>query len=66
MSTTQKIKEAFAEFEIEDSKFELKSNNTAGRRARGKLMEIIKLCKTRRDEIQAKKNSQDGSDTTGE
>lgn len=44
------------EFQLEDDKFE-GGNSAAGTRARKALMEIKRLCDTRRKEIQEKKNA---------
>ena len=53
--TIQQIKDAIAEWETEDSKFE-KGNNAAGTRARKALAGVAKLIKARRNEITATKN----------
>ena len=45
----------FEEYLDESSKFEEKGNKSAGTRARKALMEISKLCKERRKEIQESK-----------
>lgn len=44
------------QFQMEDDKFE-GGNNAAGTRARKALMEIKKMCDTRRKEIQESKNA---------
>jgi hypothetical protein len=41
----------------ENEKFAEKGNKAAGTRARKALMEVVKLCKDRRKEIQEAKNS---------
>lgn len=51
MSSTENIKEQFEIFLSENEKFE-SGNAIAGRRARKALMEIAKLAKQRRVEIQ--------------
>lgn len=53
--TGSQIAELITQFQEEDAKFE-GGNNAAGTRARKALMDIKKLCDTRRKEIQAKKN----------
>lgn len=45
------------EYMQENTKFSEKGNKAAGTRARKALMEITKLCKERRKEIQEEKNS---------
>lgn len=45
----------FEEYILENEKFTTKGNKAAGTRARKALMEITKLCKDRRKEIQAEK-----------
>lgn len=54
--TTNTMKEMFETFVAEDAKFE-GGNNAAGTRARKALMELTKLAKQRRTEIQATKNA---------
>lgn len=49
------LAELFDEYLGESAKFEEKGNKAAGTRARKALMEISKLCKTRRKEIQESK-----------
>jgi hypothetical protein len=55
-NTASQIAEAVQTFQAEDAKFE-GGNKAAGTRARKALMDIKKLCDTRRKEIQASKNS---------
>ena len=45
------------EYMQENQKFSEKGNKAAGTRARKALMEIAKICKDRRKEIQEEKNS---------
>ncbi len=52
MSSVNEIKEQFDTFLSEMAKFEEKGNKTAGTRARKALLEVGKLCKTVRGEIQ--------------
>ena len=52
-----KLKTLFAEYGEENEKFVASGNKAAGTRARKALMEISKLCKTRRGEIQESKNN---------
>ena len=52
-----KIKHEYNEFLIDHELFEAKGNKSAGTRARKALMNISKLCKEIRLEIQAKKNA---------
>ncbi len=54
-ATNAQIAQAFQTFQEEDAKFE-SGNKSAGTRARKALMDIKKLCDTRRKEIQAAKN----------
>ena len=51
MSTTEQIKAAYEAFIEENDKFVVKGNKAAAGRARKALMELAKLCKTRRAEI---------------
>jgi hypothetical protein len=55
--THLKIKALFEEYAEENEKFEEKGVKAASSRARKALSEITKLAKTRRAEIQDKKNS---------
>jgi len=57
MSTTEEMKTAFQTFVDEDAKFTEKGNAAAGTRARKALMELTKLAKARRTEIQTEKNA---------
>ncbi len=52
-----KLKALFDEYHRESDNFEINGVKAAATRARKALMEISKLCKTRRVEIQDKKNS---------
>ena len=52
MSSVNEIKSQFDTFLEEMDKFQNKGNKTAGTRARKALLEIGKLCKTVRGEIQ--------------
>jgi len=55
--THSKIVELVEQYVDENDKFSDKGNKAAGTRARKALMEITKLCKDRRKEIQEAKNS---------
>ena len=55
--THLKIKALFEEYLAENEKFEEKGVKAASARARKALSEMTKLAKTRRAEIQDKKNS---------
>ena len=58
MSETHlKIKAAIEEYLAESEKFEVKGVKAAATRARGALMNLTKLAKVRRQEIQDKKNA---------
>lgn len=46
----------FEQYVSENDKFNEKGNKAAGTRARKALMEVAKLCKDRRKEIQESKN----------
>jgi hypothetical protein len=54
--THSKIVELVEQYVDENDKFSDKGNKAAGTRARKALMEITKLCKDRRKEIQESKN----------
>ena len=54
--THSKIVELVEQYVDENDKFSDKGNKAAGTRARKALMEITKLCKDRRKEIQEAKN----------
>lgn len=56
MTTHEQILEQVDIYHAENEKFEDKGNKAAGTRARKALNEIAKMCKTRRKEIQDKKN----------
>ena len=51
------IKALFEEYHRESDNFEINGVKASAARARKALMEISKLCKTRRNEIQEAKNS---------
>lgn len=55
--THDSLKALFEQYVDENDKFSEKSNKAAGTRARKALMEITKLCKDRRKEIQEAKNN---------
>ena len=55
--THSKIVELVEQYVDENEKFSVKGNKAAGTRARKALMEITKLCKDRRKDIQEAKNS---------
>ena len=57
MENHLKLKALFEEYQIEQDKFENKGVKASATRARKALMEITKLAKVRRVEIQDKKNS---------
>jgi hypothetical protein len=57
MSTHESIITLFEQYVSENDKFNEKNNKAAGTRARKALMEITKLCKDRRKEIQEAKNT---------
>lgn len=59
MENFEKIKELVATADGEVAKFK-NGNASAGTRARQALLEISKLCKTVREEIQASKNAGKG------
>lgn len=56
-NSIEQIKEQFESFLSEHAKFTDKGNKAAGTRARKALLEVGKLTKTVRGEIQASKNS---------
>ncbi len=49
--TIQQIADAFADWQLNDTKFTEKGNKAAGTRARKALMDLTKLAKVRRAEI---------------
>ncbi len=55
METHEQIIALIEQYKFENEKFISKQNKSAGIRARKILMEISKLCKTRRFEIQDEK-----------
>ena len=57
MTIHEEIVQAFNNYLSESETFEDKSVKAAAARARGALMDLTKLAKTRRGEIQDKKNS---------
>ena len=56
-NTHDTIVAQFEQYISENEKFNEKQNKAAGTRARKALMEITKLCKDRRKEIQEAKNN---------
>ena len=56
-STNERIQELYDSYILEQTKFEEKGNKAAATRARKALGEMGKLAKTRRAEIQDKKNN---------
>jgi len=56
MDNLENIQDQFANFLVEYNTFNSKGNKSAGTRARKALMEITKLAKDIRKEIQDKKN----------
>lgn len=58
MTTHEQLIEQIEIYHAESQKFEEKFNKAAGTRARKALNEINKLSKSRRKEIQDKKNEQ--------
>ena len=56
-NTHDSILALFEQYVSENDKFNEKGNKAAGTRARKALMEITKLCKDRRKEIQESKNN---------
>ncbi len=56
-TATEQLKDAYFTFLEEYDKFTVKGNKSAGTRARKALLEVGKLTKTVRTEIQATKNS---------
>ena len=57
METHLKLKALMEEYVAEQDNFEIKCVQASAARARKALMEISKLCKVRRQEIQDRKNS---------
>ncbi len=57
MENHLKLKALFEEYQMEQEKFEINGVKASAARARKALMEITKLAKVRRVEIQDKKNS---------
>tara|TARA_B110000967_G_scaffold115190_1_gene117875 strand:- start:9173 stop:9364 length:192 start_codon:yes stop_codon:yes gene_type:complete len=57
MTTHEQITELYATYLVEQEAFEVKGVKAAATRARKALGEIAKLSKTRRAEIQDRKNS---------
>jgi len=55
METIKKIQEALDAVKADGEKFFDKDNKAAGTRTRTGAMDIIKLCKQLREEVQAKK-----------
>lgn len=56
LSTHDQILEQIEIYHLNNEKFEEKFNKAAGTRARKALNELVKLSRTRRKEIQDKKN----------
>lgn len=56
-NTHDSILALFEQYTSENDKFNEKGNKAAGTRARKALMDISKLCKDRRKEIQEAKNN---------
>ena len=57
MENHLKLKALFEEYQAEQDKFEINGVKASAARARKALMELTKLAKTRRGEIQEKRNS---------
>mgnify|MGYP003298846406 CR=1 FL=1 len=57
MSTHEKLVAAFEAYVAESERFETKGVKACAARARKALSEVSKLCKVRRSEISAKKES---------
>jgi hypothetical protein len=57
MSLNEEIKKEFEQYEEDISLFNEKGNKSAGTRARKALMNISRLCKEIRKEIQSKKTA---------
>ena len=57
METHLQLKALMEDYTMEHEKFEINGVKASAARARKALMEISKLCKTRRNEIQEAKNS---------
>ena len=57
MDTHLQLKALMEDYTMEHEKFEINGVKASAARARKALMEISKLCKVRRNEIQDKKNS---------
>jgi hypothetical protein len=55
MESHDQILALIEQYKMENEKFSAKGNKSAGTRARKILMEVSKLCKTRRGEIQEEK-----------
>jgi hypothetical protein len=60
--TSEKLQALVTEYAEEEAKFIDKGNNSAGTRARKKLMEIIKACKDGREEIQQARKDEAAAD----
>lgn len=58
MESHEQLVGLFEEYLVENDKFSTAGNKAAGTRARKALMEISKLTKDRRKEIQEAKNSE--------
>ena len=57
METHLQLKALMEDYTMEHEKFEINGVKASAARARKALMEITKLCKARRGEIQDKKNA---------
>jgi hypothetical protein len=57
MNLNEEIKKEFEQYEEDISLFNEKGNKSAGTRARKALMNISRLCKEIRKEIQSRKNA---------
>jgi len=60
MATIDDVKSEFENLLLEHEKFDAKGNGSAGTRARKSAMELTKLMKTLRTEIQETKNARKG------
>jgi len=65
MSTSQQLLDAIEAWKVEDEKFTVKGNASAGTRARKALQEISKLVKARRAEITEEKTARKEAKAAG-
>ena len=65
MSTSQQLLDAVEAWKVEDEKFTVKGNSSAGTRARKALQEIAKLVKARRAEITEEKTARKEAKAAG-